>query len=129
MPSRSAGKKGGERDPARAAEWLRDILDNIGAIDGFLSGTTRERFLADAQKQYAVNYALICISEAARRLPLPLQGRHRDIPWRQVEDLRNVFTHEYHRLNAALVWDTAHTRLAGLAAAMRAELKRLEKAE
>jgi uncharacterized protein with HEPN domain len=120
MPSRSEPK----RDPRRALEWIDDILGNIAHIREFLRGVSPEQFERSAEKRYAVQYALMAISEAARRLPLQMQGRHRAIPWRQVEDLRNKYTHEYHHLDATMVWKTATGRLPALGKAMLQERKK-----
>lgn len=120
MPSKSRPPA---KDKARRREWLEDILRNIEAIEGFLAEVREEEFLASTEKQYAVDYALICISEAARRLPPNVKRRHAEIPWRQVEDLRNAYTHEYHRVNAKLVWRTASGGLQALKAAVKQELK------
>lgn len=121
MPSEREPK----RDPARALEWVDDILENIAHIRGFLRGVSAEQFERSAEKRYAVQYALMAISEAARRLPLEMQARHRAIPWRQVEDLRNRYTHEYHHVDAMMVWKTATERLPALGNAMLQERKKL----
>jgi uncharacterized protein with HEPN domain len=105
-------------------EWVDDILDNIAHIRGFLRGVSPQQFERSAEKRYAVQYALMAISEAARRLPLDMQARHRAIPWRQVEDLRNRYTHEYHHVDAAMVWKTATERLSELGKAMAQERKK-----
>lgn len=109
------------KDRSREREWIEDILRNIEAIEAFLHGVGEADFVANTEKQYAVDYALICISEAARRLSPELKRRHSAIPWRQVEDLRSAYTHEYHRLNAKLVWRTASEGLRALREAMRRE--------
>jgi uncharacterized protein with HEPN domain len=113
-----------KRDPGRALEWIDDILDNIVHIRGFLRGVSPQQFARSAEKRYAVQYALMAISEAARRLPLEMQARHRAIPWRQVEDLRNIYTHEYHHVDATMVWKTATERLPELGKAMSQERKK-----
>ena len=120
MPSERDPK----RDPDRAPEWIDDILEYIAHIRGFLRGVSAEQFERSAEKRYAVQYALMAISEAARRLPLEMQARHRAIPWRQVEDLRNKYTHEYHHVDAMMVWKTATGRLSALGRAMSQERKK-----
>jgi uncharacterized protein with HEPN domain len=105
-------------------EWIDDILENIAHIRGFLRGVSAEQFERSAEKRYAVQYALMAISEAARRLPPAMQARHRAIPWRQVEDLRNRYTHEYHHVDAMMVWKTATGRLSALGKAMSQERRK-----
>ena len=53
-----------------------------------------------------------------------MQARHPGIPWRQVEDLRNKYTHEYHHIDAMMVWKTATGRLPALSKAMTQERRK-----
>ncbi len=67
------------------AQRLRDILENIEAIEGFTTGMALEDFVRDRKTVYAVTRALEIISEASRRLPEQLRSRHTPIsigqPW------------------------------------------------
>lgn len=56
---------------------LRDIVDNIDAIETFMAGMEFEAFAADRKTMYAVVRALEIVSEAPRRLPTELKT---DIP-------------------------------------------------
>jgi len=63
------------------AQRLRDILDNIDAIEAFTAGLDFAGFAADLKAVYAVTRALEIISEASRRLPDELKDRHPEIDW------------------------------------------------
>ena len=69
------------------AKSLTPIFDDIlKALDGALAATadhTLETFAADWVVRHAVQRALEIISEASRRSPDELTGRHPEIPWRQ----------------------------------------------
>ena len=56
------------------AQRLRDIVDNIDAIEVFTAGMELEAFAADRKTVYAVVRALEIVSEASRRLPSETQG-------------------------------------------------------
>jgi uncharacterized protein with HEPN domain len=51
------------------AQRLLDIIDNVDAIEGFISGLDLATFRADQKTVYAVVRAWEIISEASRRLP------------------------------------------------------------
>ena len=57
MPSKNSGQR------------LRDILENLDAIQTFTAGIGFAAFIADRKTLYAVTRALEIISEASRRLP------------------------------------------------------------
>jgi uncharacterized protein with HEPN domain len=60
---------------------LGDIVENINEIEAFTAGMDFAAFAADRKTVYAVVRALEIISEASRRLPNELKGRHPDIDW------------------------------------------------
>jgi uncharacterized protein with HEPN domain len=73
MPSKNSGQR------------LRDILENLDAIQTFTAGIGFAAFIADRKTLYAVTRALEIISEASRRLPDDLKGRHPEIDWAAAE--------------------------------------------
>lgn len=105
----------------RALDWIQDILKNISLIQTLVRGETFESFAANVERTYAVEFALVVISEASRRLPNEILVRHRDIPWRKVKGLRDVITHEYHGIDLLRVWHTATKELEALKRAMSSE--------
>lgn len=107
----------------RDRRWLEDIAENIRVIETSLSRTDRAGFGQDIVLRYAVTYALLSISEAARRLSLEIKKRHTTIDWRDVEDAGNAYRHEYHRLDVDILWETATTELAALKQAVSRALK------
>jgi uncharacterized protein with HEPN domain len=65
---------------------------------------------------------LAIIGEAASHLPEDVLQRHPDIPWRGVRGMRLWLDHEYHRVDAAVVWRTVTERLPELLSAIEREL-------
>ncbi len=106
----------------RPGQWLEDIADNIRRIEDFISGMDLAGFRKDARTRYAVLYALLSISEAARRLPEDLKGRHPKIPWRDIADSGNVYRYQYHSLDPEIVWKTLKKSLPALKKAVAGEL-------
>jgi uncharacterized protein with HEPN domain len=68
--------------PLQVARWLNDILDNVILAQTFVGELDRAAFCADTLRVYAVTRCLEIISEASRRLPDDLKGRHPSIAWR-----------------------------------------------
>jgi uncharacterized protein with HEPN domain len=70
-------------DPASARRWLSDIRSQIELGQQFLEGCDYEAFRDDQLRVYAVTRCLEIISEALRRLPDNLKGRHPSILWKR----------------------------------------------
>jgi uncharacterized protein with HEPN domain len=88
------------------AQRLRDILDNIDAIQEFSSGMDFDSFKVDRRTLYAVIRALEIISEATKRLPTELKERHPAIDWVAVAAAGNIYRHEYESVDEQLIWRT-----------------------
>ena len=104
------------------AQRLRDILDNIDAIGAFTAELDRVAFTQDRKTVYAVVRALEIISEASRRLPAEITGRHAEIDWVAIAAAGNVYRHEYDAVDESLIWHTVKHDLAGLRRVAAAEL-------
>ncbi len=87
------------------AQRLRDIIDNIAAIESFTAGMDFAAFCAD-QTVYAVVRALEIVSEASRRLPDDVKDRHPEIDSVAVAAAGNVYRHEYEGVDDTLLWHT-----------------------
>jgi uncharacterized protein with HEPN domain len=104
------------------AQRLADIIDNIDAIQGFTADLDLAAFRTDRKTVYAVVRALEIISEASRRLPSDLLGRHPEIDWAAVAAAGNVYRHDYEAVDEALIWHTARHGLAVLRRVAEKEL-------
>jgi uncharacterized protein with HEPN domain len=108
------------------AQRLRDMVDNIDAIEVFTENMDLAKFTADRKTLYAVVRALEIVSEASRRLPSELKDRHPEIDWAAVAAAGNVYRHEYESVDEKLIWHTVRHDLGGLRSVAEAELKRLQ---
>ena len=106
------------------AQRLQDILENIDAIKAFLGDADLAKFTNDRKTLYAVTRALEIISEASRRLPEELKGRHPKIDWLAVAAAGNVYRHEYESVDETQLWYTIQRELADLREAVISELKK-----
>ncbi len=110
------------RDKAgRVPERLQDIREAIGNARNDLGSLTKEQFQADGKTQRAVIVSLIIIGEAANHVMRLAPEMEQKVPevWqhlKDVYDMRIILTHEYFRVDAAVVWDTVKNDLARLEA-------------
>lgn len=95
--------------------YLSEIIFYINKIETFTKDVTREQFLSDEMRLYAVDDLVRNIGEAVRVL-----AKHREIkalfytyriPYGDLSDLRTDFTHEYFSTDKELLWVTAKTML------------------
>jgi len=88
-------------DSAKAA-W-RDIEHHIVLAAQFVAGLDFQTFRDDLRTVYAVTRCLKIVSEASRRLPSKLKGRHPGIAWKDMAGAGNVYRHDYEDVAAKLV--------------------------
>ena len=97
---------------------LRAIVDSIAGIEASVSGKTFDAFLSEWLLRHGVQRGLEIISEAARRIPVPLRATQPHIPWDQIIGIGNVLRHEYHRVSDKVVWNVVEVHLPPLKAAI-----------
>src|SRR5438105_3347759 len=93
---------------------LRDIVDNLDAIEAFTSGMDLPAFAADRKTVYSVVRALEIVSEASRKLPAEVKIRHPHIDWAAVAAAGNIYRHEYEGVDEGLIWHTIQHELDAL---------------
>ena len=74
---------------------VRDIVDAVRTILGYIEGMTFDDFVADQRTMDAVVRRLTIIGEAATRVPEFVCEKYRNIPWTEMRAMRNFVVHEY----------------------------------
>jgi len=87
--------------------YLAHILQSISAIERYLQGVSKERFLESEEKQDLITRRLEIIGEAVKQLPEEFKQQYPDIPWRDIGDMRNILIHVYFDIDYTIVWKTA----------------------
>jgi uncharacterized protein with HEPN domain len=54
------------------------------------------------------------IGEAARQIPREVKAAHPDLPWTEMQTMRNIVIHEYHGVNLQIIWQTVKEDLPAL---------------
>jgi uncharacterized protein with HEPN domain len=90
---------------------IRDILDAIAEIQGFISDMDYETFKEDNKAIRAVEMNFIIIGEAANQIPEEIEEKHTTIPWSLMRAMRNRIVHAYFEVDEKLMWDTIQNDL------------------
>jgi uncharacterized protein with HEPN domain len=97
---------------------LLDIASASKRLASYVSGMTREQFLADDKTKAATVREIEIIGEACARLPSAYREAHPEIPWSDLARLRNIYIHVYERIRYDRVWITATRTIPPIAAAI-----------
>jgi uncharacterized protein with HEPN domain len=104
---------------------LTDIEDNIVLVASLVKDRTLAQFQTDLAFRYAVQYAVLIIAEAVGRLPPDLRSKFPNTPWPNIIAIGHKLRHEYHRIDADIIWEVATLHLEPL----RAVVKQMNQAE
>jgi uncharacterized protein with HEPN domain len=108
----------------RDALYLSLIGEAIADIRRRSSDLAFDKFHSDRDEQALAAFRLSIIGENANKLSCALRDRHPGIPWPDMVAFRNIVSHEYHRIDPALVWEALHA-LDDIETMVEAELRRL----
>ena len=95
----------------RDKTYVLHILDEIDAIEQFVSDTSFEEFVSDLKTSKAVERSLEIIGEAAKNLSEEFCKSEPDIPWRDIAGIRDKIIHHYFDVDHAIVWDVVKSDL------------------
>ena len=104
---------------------LEDILENVLAIERYVSGMDLAAFERDSKTCDAVERCLERISEAAAKLGDQALVLAPDQPWPNIRALGNRLRHEYDDIRNDRLWDIVQVSLPGLRAACEQALQSL----
>jgi uncharacterized protein with HEPN domain len=108
---------------------LEDILENIERIRRFTAGMNEAAFAADEEKIFAVQYALLVISEAGHRLGDDADTLCPGVPWKDIRGIGNWLRHGYDKIDPHVIWQTLQKDLSPLQQAANAALQQLDAAD
>ena len=77
----------------------REAVDLLGKTD-------REQLEDNRTLQLALTRLIEIVGEAANRVSETTQGRHPEIPWREIVGMRNRLIHGYDVTDIDILWDT-----------------------
>ena len=112
-------------NPRRVSDRIRHMLEAIHNVGSDIGALTQAQFLADGKTQRAVIESIMVIGEAANKimgLDPSIEQRNLMLwqQFRDASDMRNLLTHEYFRVDPAIVWTTVKNHLPQLESLLRA---------
>ena len=110
--------------------YLSEIISFIEKIESFTRELSREAFLNDEVKIYAVDDLIRNIGEGVRVLAKSRRVKNLfycyHIPYDNLSNMRTNLTHEYFALDAELLWSTAKDVLPNLKPQFKKVLEELK---
>lgn len=91
--------------------FIKDILQSIKAIEGFVEGMSYEQFVYDDKTASAVIRKFEIMGEAAKGIPDNFKKKYAKIPWKEMAGMRDKLIHFYSGVDYNLVWQTIKNRL------------------
>ena len=79
--------------------YCNDIESFINEFNGSL-----EVYQSKLSFRYSCDMCIFQIGELTTRLTDDFKVQHSDIPWRQVKNLRNIYAHEYEKVDFEQAW-------------------------
>jgi uncharacterized protein with HEPN domain len=86
--------------------YLRHILDAIHLIQEYLQGVDKEIFESTHLIQDGVIRQLEIIGEAVKSLSPDLRDSYPQVPWQDIDRMRDELIHQYFGVDIAKVWIT-----------------------
>lgn len=107
---------------------LDDMLEAIGKCMDYVGDMDEAAFAADPRSIDAVARNLEIIGEAANRMPQATREENPLIPWESIGEMRHVLIHEYHSVDAGILYRTVTGELPPLVPMLQAVLERADQA-
>ena len=88
-------------------EFLSDIEEAIKRIKTYTRNMSYQKFLKDIKTQDAVVRNLEIIGKAVKNISESLKAEHPNIPWNDMDRVRDKVIHFYFGVNYDVVWSIA----------------------
>lgn len=95
-------------------DWIfriQDILQAITKIQAYTDGMTISQFKKNDLVIDAVIRNFEIIGEASKNISPAIRRLHPNIPWNEMNGMRNLLIHEYFGVDITTVWHTAKRHL------------------
>lgn len=91
--------------------YLNDILKSMLRIKEYIEGNEFNDFKRNYMVVDAVVRNFEIIGEASKNIPVTIQKKYPEIPWRKMYGLRNLISHEYFGIDYEMLWEIATVSL------------------
>lgn len=80
-------------------EYCNEIEEHMNRVSA-----TYETYLSDKMFRRAVDMCVLQIGELTKRFSDEFKAQHSEIEWRAIKAMRNIYVHEYDKVNSEQVW-------------------------
>lgn len=106
--------------------FVRDIIDAMESIEGFIGNMTLDKLRKDEKTSSAVLRKFEIIGEAAKYMPKEIKDKYKDIPWKSMVGMRDRLIHAYFGIDYNLVWSAIKSEIPKLKPQLKKMLSQLE---
>ncbi len=99
--------------------YVKHILDSINKIEEYTKSLSLDEFCENNIVQSGTIRELEVIGEASKNLSPKFTNSLPEIPWRDINGMRNKLIHEYFNIDLEAVWKTATEDLPHLKTVLR----------
>lgn len=97
------------------ADLLADARDHARKAARYVASIDVPTFAADAMRREAVCFCLLVIGEACRQISISRMNLPTDIPWAEINGMRNILVHEYWQIDDSIIYNVARHEAESLA--------------
>ena len=100
-------------DQNRNHDTLKKMVEYCKDAESFTErcGYDFENYKSDTMFQYACNMCIMQIGELVHRLSDEFIEKNPQIPWHAIRAMRNLYAHEYEKIDLKIVWETLTKRI------------------
>jgi uncharacterized protein with HEPN domain len=106
----------------RDLQYLLDMLQSAELVAAYTAQCSKDDFMANVQLQDAVIRRLLIIAEAAKRTSETTRNALSNIPWADINGMRNRLVHEYDDVNLTIVWYVIQLEIPGLITTLKTQV-------
>jgi uncharacterized protein with HEPN domain len=111
--------------PNEPTIFIEHVYQCIEDIQSYTHGIDRSGFFADTMTQDAVVRKIEIIGEAIKNLPEAIRKNYPDIPWENMEKMRDIVIREHFEVDLNYAWDVVTVELPKLEPNIRIIVKEL----
>ena len=89
----------------RNDQIVNKMIGIIKKLQGYVAGCNYDSFSENDMMVEACVFNLGQLGEMANRIDEDFEKEHPEIPWRQINGLRNRIIHDYEGINLNLIWE------------------------
>ena len=86
--------------------YFQDVIQAIKTVEEYVQDFDFEKFSQDRKTIDAVIRNVAIIGEAINNLPGEIKAANPQIPWDEINGMRNKIIHEYFGVSKSILWQT-----------------------